>query len=222
MSSLTRSVFIAATFILGFSISASAQQVVVSTPFQSINDSFYENIGMTWGWNRMRPDGSGFFFNGPGAALPPFGNHDPNSDGRFGFARTGRNGSGFFNFTFGQGNSRSITSTTPSVVVPNGYGGSISDTTQRPFVTGIIPVLGFRPPVPMVPTYTSPLGATREQIYQNVQRIRSEQLNERAADHREQEKEDAEALAEEQARLRNLVKNGKSSGDDPPLRLIGQ
>ncbi len=212
--------------ILAVALSASfvstsrAQQVRVGTPFQQLNDSFYENFNIGWGFSRMRPNGSGFFFNGPGAAPPPFGGHDPNGDAQLGFGTRGRNGSGFFNFSFGQGNSRSMSTTTPSVVVPNGYGGTISSLTQRPFVTGFIPVVGGLPPTPP-PVLTSPLGASREQVYQNVQRIHDRVLAEREVAETKQRERDAIALDEERKRLRERARTGKSS-DDPPLRLGGQ
>ena len=85
-------------------------------------------------------NGNGFNFNQGSfdSAIPPFGNFDPNTVGRFGF----RNGGASFNFAFGQGSDRSIVSQTPTVVVPNGGFGSVTDQTFRPFVTGVVPVIG--------------------------------------------------------------------------------
>jgi hypothetical protein len=200
--------------------SVEAQQVKVSTPFQQINDGFYENFNIGWGFSRRRPNGSGFFFNGPGGAPPAFGGYDPNSDGHLGFGTAGRNGSGFFNFSFGQGNSRSMVSTTPSVVVPNGYGGTITSVNQRPFVTGFIPVVGGLPATPP-PVYSSPLGSSREQVYQNVQRIHEQVSAQRKSAELEEKKRDDVVLAEERKRLRERARTGTSS-DDPPLRLNGQ
>ncbi|MDX1948512.1 MAG: hypothetical protein SFU86_24210 [Pirellulaceae bacterium] len=114
--------------------SASAQQVNVGTPFHSAGHNFYEQIGVSWGLR-----GRGWFanFGGP-APAPAFGGFDPGAQANFGFG--GRNG--FLNFTAGQGSDRSLVSSTPSVTVMNGGTGFFSDTVQRPFVTGVIPVVG--------------------------------------------------------------------------------
>ncbi len=136
-----------------------AQQIQVSTPFTSVNDSFYERQGVNFGFSIPggRGPGSrivgygpggimpniGFNQGGFGAAIPPFGGYDPNSDARFGFAHIGPNGGGYsLGFQMGKGNSRSIVSTTPSIVVQNGFGGSVIDGAFVPFVTGVTPVVG--------------------------------------------------------------------------------
>jgi len=120
---------------------ATAQQVAITTPVVNVRDSFFERIGLGWQFER-----GNFFFNFPGlnAAPPQFGGWDPASDARIGFG--GRNGNSRwgFNLALQQGNTRSITGAAPTVVVPNGYGGSIFDGQLQPFVAGLIPVVGNR------------------------------------------------------------------------------
>ncbi len=125
---------------LGAADLASAQYSFIETPFNSASHSFYENIGTAWG-----VQGRGWFFNfgGGGAGNPaPFGGFDPNAQANFG---TGFRGNGFrgnFRMTAGQGSDSTLTTSTPGVMVPNGGIGFFSDVQQRPFVLGIIPVVG--------------------------------------------------------------------------------
>lgn len=115
-----------------------AQPLTTGVPFQSINNSFYEQFGVNWSIQ-----GPNFFanFGGP-PPFPPFGSPDPNSGLRtgFGFQRGGVSGS--LGLNLAQGSSRSIVSTTPSITTMNGAPGSISSQTLSPFVTGITPVIG--------------------------------------------------------------------------------
>ncbi len=137
--------------------SVCAQMIVIETPLNNASSSFYERNGV--GFNFDLPGSSGIIGLGPDGqptangsipfriggfgALPPFGGYDPNADTTFGFGRRGRNGGGFgLNFAFGQGSDQTYTSTNPIVVITNGTTGSVSDTSQRPFVTSIVPVLG--------------------------------------------------------------------------------
>ena len=125
-------------FVVGIAPEPAAGQYVNNgTPYNVVTDGFYEHFGISWGFN-----GRGFSFNNGGGALPPqFGGYDPNADARLGFG--GPNFSMLF--TAGQGSRRSMTSSTPMITMPNGGFGSIADTIQRPFVTGIIPVVGQAP-----------------------------------------------------------------------------
>ncbi|HAY79946.1 MAG TPA: hypothetical protein DCY79_09095 [Planctomycetaceae bacterium] len=125
--------------LLGTSILATqlwAQQVVVSTPMHTVGDSFYENINVGFGFvprgnlAAIRPGNLG--------APPPFGNFDPGSSPAIGF----RNGPFNFNLQAGHGSNRTFSSVTPSVVIPNGGTGAIFSGSQRPFVTGVVPVVG--------------------------------------------------------------------------------
>lgn len=146
---------------------ATAQQQTVTVGSTGVSDSFYEGIGVGWGVRQFGP-GGGFFFNngGPGPA-PAFGGFDPGTGASFGF---GGNGFGM-NFGAAQGSSRSIVSQSGSVTVANGAGGFISSGSVRPFVTGVIPVVGGAPQV----TLTSPLEL-------KLQQLRSEGAQPRAAD----------------------------------------
>ncbi len=197
MSSRRGFVFVALLF-AGLSAECGlAQQAHISTPFHTLNDSFYERIGFNFGFNiagpnpatlppgqsavvgllpngQFNPNGNIMFQqSGFNSAVPPFGGHDPATDGQFGFARLGKDVDLFFNFAFGQGSSRSHISQVPSVTVTNGFPGTFSDTSQTPFVTGIVPVVGAftLPPAsfgPVQPYYTSPL---REKIREYQQRM---------------------------------------------------
>jgi hypothetical protein len=120
-----------------FASAAFAQQAVIRTPFNTGGASFYEQFGVGWGLR-----GNGWFANFPGPPpAPPFGGFDPNANANFGFG--GPNG--FLNFTAGQGANTTFTSQAPFVTVMNGASGFFSDTVQRPFVTGLIPVVGNMP-----------------------------------------------------------------------------
>lgn len=136
-----------------------AQMINVGTPFNSVNNSFYERNGVNFGFTIPGGRGNGsrivglnpqgmitpninFTQNGFGSAVPPFGGYDPGAGARTGFGVINRNGGGFsLGFELGKGSNRSITSTVPSVTVPNGFGGSIRNGAIRPFVTGVIPVV---------------------------------------------------------------------------------
>lgn len=119
---------------------ALAQQANVGVGYSSLGHSYYESIGVQWGLR-----GNGWFFNFGGPPLaPPFGGFDPGSGASFGFSGP----RGFFNVTAAQGSSRSLVGSAPSVTVMNGGTGFFSDTLQRPFVTGFVPVVGAGGPGP--------------------------------------------------------------------------
>ncbi|MBC7852645.1 MAG: hypothetical protein IAF94_04340 [Pirellulaceae bacterium] len=125
---------------LGAADVASAQYSFIETPFNSASHSFYENIGTAWG-----VQGRGWFFNfgGGGIGNPaPFGGFDPNDQANFGTGFRGNGFSGNFRMTAGQGSDSTLTSSTPGVMVPNGGMGFFSDVQQRPFVLGVVPVVG--------------------------------------------------------------------------------
>jgi hypothetical protein len=117
---------------------AQAQQVTVQTPFNTAGSSYYEQFGVQWGLR-----GNGWFARFGGPVAPPFGGFDPNAGASFGFGD--RNG--FLNFSAAQGSSTTFGSQTPILTLPNGGTGFISDQSVRPFVTGVIPVVGDGPPV---------------------------------------------------------------------------
>jgi hypothetical protein len=137
--------------------SAHAQQVQLTSPFQTINDSFYENFGFGGiNMGRSGPGGGWFFNTGPATSTPPpFGRYDPAADARFGMQFGGPFGFGF-NLLAGQGSTRSNTVTAPTIVIPNGGSGYLFSGSIRPFVTGVIPVVGNAPYGPMMPVVPQP------------------------------------------------------------------
>jgi hypothetical protein len=75
-------------------------------------------------------------------APPPFGGFDPNSGARVGFGFGGGGVRGQFSLYAAQGSSRSISGTSGVLTLPNGGFGTVIDSTYRPFITQITPVLG--------------------------------------------------------------------------------
>ena len=171
-------VLFAALFLSLWTDRSPAQQVQIGTPFNTVTDEYYERIGVGFGFTlpaspnfrrnggrgivgllpngQIDPRGITFSQGSVNSAVPPFGGFDPGAQGQFGFAV--RKGGGGFNLNLfgGKGSSRTLTSQTPSIVVPNGVPGTIADQTLRPFVTGITPVvgsfsLGGEPSVPISP-----------------------------------------------------------------------
>ncbi|MFV0442331.1 MAG: hypothetical protein ACK5Q5_02035 [Planctomycetaceae bacterium] len=116
---------------------ASAQQVTIRVPQQSISSGYYEYIGSRWVYF-----GPGFGFSFGGQPLPTYGGFNPNAglDGGFPFGSGGTGGQ--FNFSAVAGGSTAFTTTTPMLTVTNGVPGSITAGQFTPFVTGISPVLG--------------------------------------------------------------------------------
>jgi hypothetical protein len=114
--------------------------IYTQTPMQDFNSSYYEQNGFQW---NLR--GPNFFFNSGQPATSPFGNPDPNAGARGGFGFGGGGLSGSLRFNFAQGSSQSISSTTPSLTTMNGYPGSLTSQTIRPFVTGFTPIVGGYP-----------------------------------------------------------------------------
>lgn len=152
---------------------AAAQQAVVGTPFNSVNDSFFERIGV--GFNFSIPNGNNppivFRQGGAAGAIPAFGGFDPNAGANLGFGIRGGGFNANFNISAAQGSNRTFSSVTPSVTIPNGGTGFISNGSQRPFVTGLIPVVGGynvpRPYFPSAQTHTvNPLRAKIQQYYE--------------------------------------------------------
>ena len=76
-----------------------------------------------------------------GSTLPQFGGFDPNSVANFGFAILS-DIEVFFVLAAGQGDTRANILQAPKVTLFNGQFAFVSDTTQRPFVTTVIPVVG--------------------------------------------------------------------------------
>lgn len=141
---------------------ASAQQVTVTTPYASVSDSFFENMGTSFGLRG--PNWSFSLFGSPTQAAPQFGGFDPSAGASFGFGFGGGGVQGSFAGNFSQGSRRSLTSVAPSITLQNGVPGSISDTSQSPFVISYIPVVGGFPTVgallPAIPQPSYPYEGT--------------------------------------------------------------
>ncbi len=136
-------------------VSLQAQQIKVGTPLQRSRDSYFERQGVDFGFfmrgnSRIRglsPTGQILpnivvSQNSAGSAVPQIGGFDPNSQLTTGVGVFGGNGGFSLGLFAGKGSTRSLTSTTPSVVVQNGQVGSIFSGRNRPFVVGLTPVLG--------------------------------------------------------------------------------
>lgn len=132
----------------------SAQLIQQQVPFQSFGDSYYDASGVAWGVR-----GPGFFadFNG-NAAVPPFGGFDPNAGARTGVGFRNGPWSGNLGLSLNQGGSRLSSSTTAGLTTTNGFPGSISSQTFRPFVTGVVPIVGGGAYGPMHYRVGPPIG----------------------------------------------------------------
>ncbi len=145
--------------ILGATTAYAQRQVTIGSPFNITNNSFFEQNGVNFNFTsrgsvplngRSATVGLGQFqaltpgpnFQQNNAALPPFGGGIGNQPATLGFQVGGRNGTASFGLFAGQGSNSSIVSQTPSVTVMDGQTGILSDTSQRPFVTGLVPVVG--------------------------------------------------------------------------------
>ncbi len=142
-------VLLAGLAITVIGVAASAQQVTVHTPFHTVADSFFENSSISWSGNYR---GITFSYGGGALAAPPFGGFDPSAGIRANFGFANKDGQINFTTAFGSGYRQSFTSQVPSVTVMNGQTGYISDSSQTPFVTSVIPVVGAFPIAqPMMP-----------------------------------------------------------------------
>ncbi len=159
---------VTAAFYLSNGRETLAQQVTIGAPMTNSGTSFQENIGIGWGFNiptsnpaaggrgvvGMGPNGPqqgiGFGFGGPANVPFGLGNQNP---ANLGFQINGGNGGRLgFNIFAEQGASTTLTSQTPMLTVMNGQQGFFASTIQRPFVTGLIPVVsdggvGYAPTV---------------------------------------------------------------------------
>jgi hypothetical protein len=167
------------------------QQVATQVRFNTLNDNFFERIGVGFGFNLRgggaivgldptgQPTATGdiqFRQGSAQSAVPPFGGYDPASDATVGFAATGNEGDLLFNFFGGQGSTRTSVTQAPVVVIPNGGQGTFSDTSQVPFVTGVIPVVGA-PNMQALTGYGLPLVDQRSPLEARLERIKYEELH---------------------------------------------
>jgi general secretion pathway protein D len=112
----------------------------------SANSPLYDdsNKSVAIGWTATGPTGDldvKLTQNSFGGNLPQFGGFDPNSVANFGFAILS-DIEVFFVLAAGQGDTRANILQAPKVTLFNGQFAFVSDTTQRPFVTSVIPVVG--------------------------------------------------------------------------------
>ncbi|HZZ72491.1 MAG TPA: hypothetical protein VFE24_09570 [Pirellulales bacterium] len=170
------------------------RQTTIGTPFNSLGSSFNESIGTGFSFGfrgaPLGPNARGVVglganmqlqpniqFQNIGPAAIPFGQGNTTSGGSIAYAVLGKNFNAAFSLTAGQGASINNESTTASVTSLNGTQGTISATTQRPFVISVVPVVGgFSPGYvmdnsgvwggngPTAPTYTSPLAERLERL----------------------------------------------------------
>jgi hypothetical protein len=147
---------IVSSALLAIATDLDAQNINVATPTTSISDSFHENHGVNFGFSIPGGRGNGsrvvglsptgqilpnlMFTQGAGVGSA-FGGYDPNSSGRFGFG----NQNFSLGFDFSKGSTRTLSNTTPSLTVQNGFGGSMFDGTYRPFATSVTPIIGGYP-----------------------------------------------------------------------------
>ena len=149
-----------------------SQQIAIGTPFNSINDGYYERYGIGWGLNWR---GGYASFGLPNQAIPPFGKFDPSS----GLQTAWRFGNGNFYggiyLSAGQGFYGSYTSQMPFVTSMNGYPGAFYEQSLSPFVAGYTPVVdGYPTFYPMmrgiVPqnNYAQPNPLDRVQVMRRI------------------------------------------------------
>jgi general secretion pathway protein D len=147
-------------------------QVTIEVRFITLNDRFFERIGIDFDFNiednssqiagqnpvirdRNRSTSFGldptgaptvdfdyqFRQNSFGSTLPQFGGFDASTAADFGFAILS-DIEVFFLLQASQGDDRTNVLQAPKVTLFNGQMGFVNDTSQRPFVTSVIPVVG--------------------------------------------------------------------------------
>jgi len=142
-------------------------QVTIEVRFITLSDNFFERIGIDFDFDiddnittvpgddtgpsvtlGLDPTGAPtadldvqFSQGGFGAAVPAFGGFDAASAANFGFAILS-DIEAFFVIQAAQGDTRTNVMQAPKVTLFNGQSASVSDTSQTPFVTSVIPVVG--------------------------------------------------------------------------------
>ena len=177
---------LAVAIVLGATVSASGQQIAVGTPMINVGDRFVESFGLGFAFGFP---GAGFSGGGVSSDVGPsrvvgfnqfpiawpsggFGAFDSGAGATFGWGFRGDGFIGSFNLAAAQGSSRNLSSTAGSLTVTNGVPGFFAATTQRPFVTGLIPVVGdygggIAPvfgPAALMPIAINRTGVVRERI----------------------------------------------------------
>lgn len=144
-------------------------QVTIEVRFITLNDNFFERIGIDFdfsiddntGFLATLPDDTGpsvvvgldpqgqvtanrdiqFTQNSFSTAIPQFGGFDPATAANFGFAILS-DIEVFFLLQAATGDTRTNVLQAPKVTLFNGQQAVVSDTSQRPFVTSVVPVVG--------------------------------------------------------------------------------
>jgi general secretion pathway protein D len=143
-------------------------QVTIEVRMITLTDNFFERIGIDFDFeiddnvdsNLIEDDSGpsamfGLDSQGPtidldlvfdqndayASAIPQFGAYDAGTAAQFGFAILS-DIEVFFLLEAAQGDTRSNVLTAPKVTLFNGQTASVSDLSQRPFVTGLTPVVG--------------------------------------------------------------------------------
>jgi general secretion pathway protein D len=144
-------------------------QVTIEVRFITLNDNFFERIGVDFDFDiddntggiPILPDDLGpsmvvgldptgqitndrdvqFTQNSFATAIPQFGGFDPSTAANFGFAILS-DIEVFFLLQAATGDTRTNVLQAPKVTLFNGQQAVVSDTSQRPFVTSVIPVVG--------------------------------------------------------------------------------
>ncbi len=152
-------------------------QVTIEVRFITLQDDFFERIGVDFDFNiptntsalpapnpvgpppsfggvnpsrTVGVDSTGavtplrdiqFRQGGFGSAVPAFGGFDPTTAATFGFAILS-DIEAYFVIQAAQGDTRSNVLQAPKVTLFNGQTATVQDTTQEPFVTSVIPVVG--------------------------------------------------------------------------------
>ncbi|MCP4096901.1 MAG: hypothetical protein GY748_11745 [Planctomycetaceae bacterium] len=136
----------------------SAQNINVSNPVTRISDRSYSHSGINFGFGFPGGSGAGSRVQGLGPrgnlkpwigfqyggnqALPIFGGYSPNAGARLDFGRRGPNGGFSLGINMAKGSTRTLSSVAPSLTVQNGFGGTLFSGQTRPFVTGMVPIVG--------------------------------------------------------------------------------
>ena len=145
---------VAAAVLLVAAQTADAQmfgpQVTMTVPSHNISDSFYERIGVDFDFDI----GDFKFRQGSfDAAIPQVGGFTGDRAGaNFGFSTSKGKNRARLRFALGQGSNRTHSMEAPVLTVSNGRQGFVTNTTQIPFVTNVVPIVNnWRGPIAAVP-----------------------------------------------------------------------
>ncbi len=140
---------------------SSAQNINITNPITRLNERSYSHSGINFGFGFPGGSGPGSRVQGLGPrgnltpwlgfqyggnqAFPIFGGYSPNAGARLDFSKRGPNGGFSFGINMAKGSTRTLSSVAPSLTVQNGFGGTLFSGQTRPFVTGMVPIVGGYP-----------------------------------------------------------------------------